>query len=151
MFPPEAQITPAPEPVIGISVNIHLDKGQQRTLVMQTHVPQTVSKKYINDIVDVCFAVGDRQVDAYRLVELQNELAINEKTVSFAKEDLVRLDGRREAEWTKRGRHGDLKLNEKEQANRDNATVSIKRYEDEIAWQKERVAFLKKRITEDKY
>ena len=136
----------------GVSISVALDKAGQRSMVFQTHVPQDMSREDINTLVDLAFAIADRQADSYRLVELVHDLRLAKKALANSKADLIRIDADHVQRWENSGKRGDPKRHPNEEANRNNVLVNIKKLEElEIPWGEQQIELLRERIKKDEY
>lgn len=125
-----------PEAAIGLSVNVALDKEARRSIVFQTHVPQTATEADINKLLDLAFEVTDRQADAYYLVELVHRIDEQEKLIRHMGEDIIRLDKMVVETHEALRRRGDPRPNPQEKRQRDEAVIRLQRAKEEAEFMK---------------
>lgn len=121
---------PTPEAAIGISLSVALD--DKRSIVFQTHVPQSATLFSMHKLTDMLSAVADRQEAKVRREKLAGELETHHITLERFVKNLADVDAKMRNDWIARGRKGDAKLSATEQVNRDNLLVSVDRYKQEI-------------------
>jgi len=120
-----------PAPALGVSLSVNL--SATHALVMQTHVPADCSNPELDSLLDRMTRAADRQSAKYKLVDLRKGLELHETTLDRAVRDLNDLDARHRADYDKRGKAGDFRLDARQAADRENTLKSIQRFKEEIA------------------
>jgi len=133
-----------------ISINVMIDPANHRSMVFQTHVPQDTPREEMNKIIDTAFAVSDRQVDAYNLVKLENDKRDSERELFRAKELFLIAEQNMERKHELKA-NGELTLDTREAAERNNMLSSIKAKEDAVAWAEQRITVVRQRMEQDRY
>ncbi len=146
----EAEVIDPKHIGLGISFQIPLDK-MGRTIVFQTHVPQTAERAAVNEFVDKVAAVAKRQADRAHHDELAMEVALLKRQVAEAEASLERVDDRHKSEWARANRSGALRLTPVQQQQRDQVVESIKRGRDLILIKGAEKEIIADRIKADAY
>ena len=77
-------------PSIGFSYSVQVGDG--RSLVAQTHIPQTWSISQANDLIDKLRSMADRQVKFGKLEALDHEIDLQDRLVKQLRDGLEAVD-----------------------------------------------------------
>lgn len=122
----------APEPAIGISIQVDVAKG--RAMVFQTHIGRDVSLAELNALLDRMNVAADRQLAIYELEALDFQLRHDQRILEQCTTDFFAIEARVQHEWNNDPRRrGSLKLTAKEEQEKKNAESMIARMKAQIA------------------
>jgi hypothetical protein len=114
-------------PALGFSLQIQLDKTQQRQIVFQSHLPLDAEPDEVNKVLDKVVAAAERQIKKQRLVDLRRDARDLERQLKFSAEDMVRIDAQMRAEHDHKTPGRPFKLTPPQRSQREQAEINAKR------------------------
>lgn len=126
----EAHLKAIGEPTIGISLQIPLAKDGT-TLVLQSLIARDCEPQHLNALLDKIQKAGSRQQAKSELPNLKIQLANSVSQLEAGVTQLNNIDEMHRNEQA--GRRGELRLNPKQQQDRNNVQTNQKRLQDQIA------------------
>lgn len=130
-----------PEEIPAIGLNYVVELPGKKQISFQTHVPQTMPLKDINDIVDKCRDAAARQY-WYELVDVLAQDLENQKRIGVEHHNrMVIAQANFEENWAKGKRRGEPTMTAQERQQRQQA-------ENHMVAQKEIIAKSKKKLLE---
>jgi hypothetical protein len=137
----------SPEPATGITLQSQLDNGQH--LVLQTFIGRDASMASYHGVTDKLYRVVERQKWKTDLATLKGSIEQDERLQKAQEADFNRIEFQSAQQWEARGKKGEPKLTNAEEASRLNVRTSIKALRETITKKKDLVAELEKRLAEE--
>ena len=103
----EARTVVAPEPALGFSYSINLDKEAMRGLVFQAHVPVSASVEQVNDLLDKMCIAANRQLAIAEVAKAERALVEHEAKAQEIEHQLATVEELSKARWAASGRKGE--------------------------------------------
>ena len=116
-------------PAIGISLQVTLD--QRRTLVLQSHVPQS-EKETLNAVLDSLTKAADRQDAKYTIEAVRRLLRQAERNALDTISGMERSKTAAYEAWKESGRDGEPELKGSVATDISNSLKSLERFKEEI-------------------